>query len=105
MFLSRFKNVARRGFELGRTAVSKAPSLVRQALDYGNQASKTAKQIGDTATRVRDVYNKSQDFVKPSGKVNNFVQKSFDTVNEGVKRIDNANRVLQGVGGNVLTLF
>ncbi len=102
---NKIKQVAKQGFELGRSVVKRAPGAIGQILDYGNKAAAIAKQIGDTASRVKAVYGKSSQVIKPSTAVDSGIQKTFNTVSTGVKRINEANSALQQVGGNVLTLF
>ena len=105
MFFNRVRNVVRQGFELGRSAVSKAPSFIGKVVEISNKANNTAKQIADKASQVQKVYETSKKFVPISGKVDSAVNKGFNIVSEGVKRIDDANRAVSGVGGAVGTLF
>ncbi len=102
---NKISHAARQGFQLGRQAIRRAPTVLGQVLDYGNKVASTAKQVGDTANKLRDVYNRSAQAIKPSDRLNAGIQKTFDTVSAGVKRIDTANQALQTVGGNVRTLF
>ena len=105
MFFNRVKTGLKQGFELGRQAIQKAPMFISKALEYGNKASATAKQIADKASQVKSVYETSKKFVDISADVDSKVNRGFDVVSQGVKRIDRANEALQGIGGAVQTLF
>ena len=105
MFFNRVKNVAKRGFELGREAIRKAPIFISKALDTANRINSTAKQIADKSSQARDVYQTSKKFLNVSGDIDSKINRGFDTISSGVKRIDEANNALQNVGGAVRTLF
>ena len=105
MFFNKIKDVAKQGFELGRSAIRKAPMFISKALDTANKATTAAKQIADKSSQVKDVYNTSKKYVSIASDIDSKINRGFDTISSGVKRIDQANDAFQGVGSAVRTLF
>ena len=100
-----FKNYINVGFNKATREVKHIPQYIKQGLDLANRVAEIGNKIGYKASEVRNVYNNSKKFVNVSEKINHNANKIFDSIGDGVKLINKHNTAVQGIGGQVLTLF
>ena len=100
-----FKNYVSLGFNRGTREVKHIPQYIKQGLDLAHRVAEIGNKIGYKVSETRNAYENSKNFVNVSDKINHNINKIFDTVGDGVKLINKHNTAIQGIGGQVLTLF
>jgi hypothetical protein len=107
MFFSKIRDYARAGLNKGFATIKKTPGFITNFVTTTKQIADTADRVGAKASQVQGVYNKSKGLlgVKSGSKFDSGVMKGFDTVSSGVKDIRQAQKTVDTVGNNVLSLF
>jgi hypothetical protein len=104
MYNQMFNNKIREYARGLQGVVKRFPGFISNTIQTVKRGAETAAKVGQKLQQIEGVYDRSKDVIGTS-KYDQQIKKTFGTANRGIQRIQDIDKGVSKVGGDVLTLF
>lgn len=105
MFFNRLKETVRGTWLKGHQALQQAPKFLHTALGYSKKISEFAHTASAKAKQLEGVYEKNKASLGISPRNDSRVKTTFKQFDDGYQKILRNDKIVQQLGGDLMTLF